>query len=48
MATGIKVSCVVDKQFQSRLLKAQKLVAVLNRSELVRILLDEALKARGV
>jgi hypothetical protein len=48
MATGIKVSCNIDKAFQQRLTKAQKATAVLNRSELVRILLDEAMKARGI
>jgi hypothetical protein len=48
MATGIKVSSIVDKQFQQRLVRVQKSMAVLNRSELVRILLDEAMKARGV
>lgn len=48
MATGIKVSCNINKTFQARLVKVQKSLEVVNRSELVRILLDEAMKARGV
>jgi hypothetical protein len=42
-----KLAAVVDKVFFVRFVKAQKNTTFANKSEFVRVLLDEALKARG-
>ena len=43
-----KVSVILDKDFISRLNKVHKQFVIKNKSELVRTLLDEAMKVRGV
>lgn len=43
-----KISIVMTKEFYSRFVKAHKQMAVTNKSEALRILIDEALKVRGV
>lgn len=43
-----KISIIMAKDFYARFNKAHKTMAVTNKSEAIRILLDEAMKARGV
>lgn len=43
-----KISIIMTKDFYTRLIKAHRGMAVTNKSEAIRILIDEALKARGL
>jgi len=48
MISKKKIAAIVDKDFILRLNKVHKQFVVKNKSELIRILLDEAMKFRGI
>jgi hypothetical protein len=45
--SGLKISVQVTKDFMARIKRAQVKTAIRNKSEFIRVLVDESLKARG-
>lgn len=48
MSNKKKISIILEKEMAARINRVHKQFVVKNKSELVRMLLDEAMKVRGV